>query len=59
MLTEWVAGSKKGEGIEPVARKPAVLMTQKFALPRPAQFRIDEAAGQSGPGACTKRRRVS
>ena len=30
-----------------MARKPAVLMTQKFALPRPAQSKIDEAVGQS------------
>ena len=30
-----------------MARKPAVLMTQKFALPRPAQSKIDEAVGRS------------
>ncbi len=42
-----LAGVKKGGKLEPVAvREPAVLMTQKFALPRPAKSRIDEAVGQ-------------
>ena len=43
-----LAGVKRGGKLEPVAvREPAVLMTQKFALPRPAKSKVDEAAGQS------------
>ncbi len=43
-----LAGVTKGGKLEPVAvREPAMLMTQKFALPRPAKSRIDEAVGQS------------
>lgn len=43
------AGVKNGTEMEPVPPKPPVLMTQKFALPKPAQSRIDEALSSFCP----------
>ena len=43
-------GVTEGRKMQPgPVREPAVLMTQKFALPRPAKSKIDEAAGRSLP----------
>lgn len=44
-----VAGIKKGRNGEPRQAKQALLMTQKFVLPRPSRERIIEAAGLSSP----------
>ena len=40
-----VVGVEDGTDAEQVARRPALLMMRRFALPKPSQARIDEAAG--------------
>lgn len=47
---------KNGQTCESVERRPVMLMTQKFALPRPSQSRINESASQSTPRVWKKRR---
>lgn len=51
LIQQRVAGVKKGTESEPLPPKPPVLMTQKFALPRPAKSKIREASGTCCPSA--------
>lgn len=60
MDADALAGVENGGQVEPEpVRKRAVPMTQKFALPRPAKSKIDEAAGRSSARACLKMSSVS